>query len=295
MISSCANCGKGEGCDLKKCSACKMVQYCSVDCQKAHRPQHKRDCKKRAAEIFDEALFKQPPLNLNEDCPICFLSLPSLTTGRKYQSCCGKMICGGCVKAVLMDIDAKCPFCRVSVPRSDEDLIERIKKRVEMDDAEAIRSFGCCYYNGEYGVPQDYEKALQLWHRAGELGNATANCNIGNAHYNGNGVERDMKQAKHYWALAAVGGDEVSRYNLGSIIEERAGNMSKALKHHMIAAGCGYNNSLKRIKEFYMNGHATKDDYAKALRAHQKYVDGIKSAQRDEAAAFNNEKYRYCY
>ena len=146
MISSCANCGKGEGCDLKKCSACKMVQYCSVDCQKAHRPQHKRDCKKRAAEIFDEALFKQPPLNLNEDCPICFLSLPSLHTGRKYQSCCGKMICGGCVKAVLMDIDAKCPFCRVPVPRSDEDLIERIKKRVEMDDAEAIRSFGCCYY-----------------------------------------------------------------------------------------------------------------------------------------------------
>ena len=43
-----------------------------------------------------------------------------------------------------------------------------------------------------------------------------------------------------------------------------------------------------------MNGYATKDDYAKALRAHQKYVDGIKSAQRDEAAsAYDNDKYRY--
>ena len=49
-----------------------MVQYCSAACQKAHRPQHKRVCKKRAAEIFDEALFKQPPLN--EDCPICFFA-----------------------------------------------------------------------------------------------------------------------------------------------------------------------------------------------------------------------------
>src|SRR6056300_476560 len=66
------NCGKGEGCQLKKCSACKMVQYCSVDCQKAHRPQHKRECKKRAAEIFDKDLFKQPPQK--EDCPICFLT-----------------------------------------------------------------------------------------------------------------------------------------------------------------------------------------------------------------------------
>ena len=61
----------------------------------------------------------------------------------------------------------------------------------------------------------------------------------------------------------------------------------------MIAAECGDNESLKEIREFYMNGHATKDDYAKALRAHQKCIDGIKSAKRDEAAAFNSEKYRY--
>ena len=69
--------------------------------------------------------------------------------------------------------------------------------------------------------------------------------------------------------------------------------MNRSLKHYMIAAGCGDNKSLKRIREFYVNGNATKDDYAKALRAHQKYVDGIKSARRDEATAFNNDKYRY--
>ena len=70
--------------------------------------------------------------------------------------------------------------------------------------------------------------------------------------------------------------------------------MSRALKHHMIAAGSGDNDSLKKIREFYMNGHATKDDYAKALRAHQSYMDGIKSAQRDEAAsAHDNDEYRY--
>ena len=75
--------------------------------------------------------------------------------------------------------------------------------------------------------------------------------------------------------------------------EEETGNMSRALKHYMIAARGGDDDSLKEIREFYMNGHATKDDYAKALRAHQKYVDGIKSDQRDKAAAFNREKYRY--
>ena len=69
--------------------------------------------------------------------------------------------------------------------------------------------------------------------------------------------------------------------------------MDRALKHYMIAAGCGDDESLKHIKEFYMNGYATKDDYAKALRAYQTYVDEIKSNQREEAAAYDSDEFRY--
>ena len=65
------------------------------------------------------------------------------------------------------------------------------------------------------------------------------------------------------------------------------------LKHHIVTAECGDNDSLKKIKEYYVNGHASKDDYAKALRAHQKYLDGIKRAQRDEAAAYDSHHNRY--
>ena len=62
--------------------------------------------------------------------------------------------------------------------------------------------------------------------------------NIGYAYYHGEGVERDIEKAKHYWELAAIGGDADARYNLG-ILEENAGNMNRALKHYMIAVGCG--------------------------------------------------------
>ena len=53
-ITLCANCGKGEESagDLKSCTACKLVKYCNRDCQIAHRPQHKKECKKRAAEVY---------------------------------------------------------------------------------------------------------------------------------------------------------------------------------------------------------------------------------------------------
>ena len=69
--------------------------------------------------------------------------------------------------------------------------------------------------------------------------------------------------------------------------------MNIALKHHMIAVACGHDKSLKKIRELFTNGHATRDDYAKALGAYQEYIDGIKSKQRDKAAVFNSETYRY--
>ena len=60
----------------------------------------------------------------------------------------------------------------------------------------------------------------------------------------------------------------------------------------MIAVEFGNNESLKKIKQMYTNGHATKDDYAKALRAHQAYQDEIKSDQRDKAAA-SSDTFKY--
>lgn len=49
-IARCANCGNGneDGNSLKACMACKLVKYCGRDCQIAHRPHHKKACKKRA-------------------------------------------------------------------------------------------------------------------------------------------------------------------------------------------------------------------------------------------------------
>ena len=142
---------------------------------------------------------------------------------------------------------------------------------------------------GKYGLPQDYAKALELWHRAAELGYAPSYYSIGAAYYCGDGVgvERNEKKAVHYFELAAMGGDVIARYNLG-VIEFNAGNMDRALKHHMIAVGMGKSNSLEKIKLLFMSGDATKDDYAKALQVYQANLVEIKSPQRDEAAAFDD-------
>jgi len=301
-VSVCANCGK-EGDDVNNiCNKCKLVKYCNAACKKKHRHKHKKDCEEhlrlaaeRAAKLHDEQLFKQPPPE--EDCPICFLPLPSLEWGTRYKTCCGKMICSGCVYAPVYDNQGnkvdnkKCPFCRIPSPSTDEEIDERYKKRMLLNDPIAIYNQGNYYRDGRNGFSHDHVKALELYHRAAELGYYDAYVCIGASYNIGRGVEVDKMKAKHYYELAAMGGNEVARCNLGKI-EANLGNFDRALKHFMIAVRGGWSGSLVVIKDMYSKGWATKEDYTKALQLYQTYLGEIKSPQRDEAAAAD-EEYRY--
>ena len=104
-------------------------------------------------------------------------------------------------------------------------------------------------------------------------------------------MERDTKKAIRYYELAAMRGNVIARHNRG-YNESRAGNMERAIKHHMIAVRGGISESLKSIKLLYKNGNATKDDYTTVLQLYQEYLGEIKSKQRDDAAAADN-RYRY--
>ena len=138
----CANCGKGEGCELKtSCDECKIVKYCSQDCQLAHQIEHRKECKKQhttstihpqCKKDVKEALFKLPP---KENCPICKLRLPSLITGSTYMACCGKIICSGCDNANRQregcdpNNRKPCPFCRTPHHTSEKKLIARYEEQ----------------------------------------------------------------------------------------------------------------------------------------------------------------------
>ena len=257
--------------------------------------QHEKEDEKRDGK-HEEALFKQPPMR--EDCLICTMPLPSLNDGTKYKACCGNIICNGCSYAPVYDelgnvLPRICAFCRVPTPNTDAEIVERYKKRMEVDDAEAIYSLGCCISAGTRGLPQDYTKALELWHRAAKLGSMNAYHNIGGSYRTGNGVERDMKKANHYFELAAIMGNIESRFNLGIYEINDCQNLTRGFQHLMIGVRSGSNNCLKVIQELHSNGHVTKDDYSKALRAFRDYLDLIKSDKRDQAAAANYEEYRY--
>jgi len=106
------------------------------------------------------------------------------------MSCCGKLICSGCVHAVRSRAisagrqkeDDVCPFCRTPPTSSFDEAIKRLEKRMELNDSRAIYNMGCYYYSGNNGLPQNMAKALELWQRAAELGIGGAYYNLGNAY-----------------------------------------------------------------------------------------------------------------
>ena len=286
----CASCGIAGGDDitLKKC-ACYLVRYCSVKCQKDHRPQHKRECKKRIAELRDEMLFKQPESSHYGDCPICCLPLPIDTQkSTLMKECCSKRFCRGCDNANKKreaegGLQHKCPFCRETFPNSEEEYNERWLKRIEVNDPVAMCNMGTTRYH-----KGDYKSAIEYWTRAADLGDAEAHYQLSTRYFDGKGVEKDEKRERHHLTEAAIGGHPAARHNLGCT-EAENGRMDKAVKHWIIAATLGYDDSLEYVKLAYKNGYASKDDFAAALRGHHAAIAATKSPQRDKEEALREK------
>ena len=69
----------------------------------------------------------------------------------------------------------------------------------------------------------DYATAFRLRMVLAEQGNADAQCCVGYAYYQGEGTERNPKQAVYWYEKAALQGDVIAQYNLACAYEHGDG------------------------------------------------------------------------
>lgn len=110
-----------------------MVKYCvMLFVKKSIVPSTKRN----VGSFIQTA---SPP---EEDCPICKVRLPTKETGKMYHSCCGKVVCKGCIHKVSKVTGAQiCPSCNVPAPTTVREVNERNTKRMEGHGGAGSRSY----------------------------------------------------------------------------------------------------------------------------------------------------------
>ena len=304
-VCGCAECGEEGGASLKTCKACMLVKYCNANCQRTHWATHKKECKQRAAELRDEALFKDPPDK--EDCPICFLpmplkliccvSLPPATISsvpiydyadantklaskfmETYYPCCGKIICVGCDYSFDQSGNDKCPFCNSDQGgKTEEEQVEDLMKRVEANDAASIYVLADQHYQGLNGFQLDQAKAMELYTRAAELGYTKAHNRLGEIYHVHRG---ELRKAKFYYEAAAMAGHENARFALG-ILEDDSGNMGRAIKHFMIAASAGDYHAMFALLISLKKRGVSRESIDSTLAAYNSSCAEMRSEARD--------------
>ena len=280
-----------------------LVKYCNALCQKKHWSTHKKDCKLRAAELHDEALFKDPPPK--EDCPICFLPMPvkivscvslppatifsvpiydfamaneELKTEdmEQYYPCCGKTICAGCDYSFDQSGNiGKCPFCNSERYKTDEQHAVEIRRRMEKNDPTSTCLLAHSYHHGLNGLQQDHAKSIDLYTRAADLDHSVAHCQLASIYREGGNI----KKAKFHYEAAAMAGHEIARCCLGNM-EAKSGNIARAVKHWAISAAageCKAMHNLMALKDCY----DSRESIDSTLAAYNIYCAEVRSEARD--------------
>ncbi len=238
---------------------------------------------KRDPELRDDILFRQPESTYLGDCPICFL--PFLCSSDvDLKPCCSKLICNGCSFANFCrerkeGLEHKCPFCRHPEVISFEESVKHLAKRAEMNDPIGLCRMGHQRYNeGEYDL------AFEYWTKAAEVGDAKSQYRLSILYRQGLGVEKNEEKKLYYLEEAAIAGHLSARYNLGCC-EVKNGRIDRAVKHWIIAANLGHDESINLLKLCCKRGYVGKEDFASALLAHQTAVDCTKSPHREASKA----------
>lgn len=145
-------------------------------------------------------------------------------------------------------------------------LLEATKQGVENPDA--LYELGCLYKEGD-GVPQSTSKALGLWCKAAEQGQAAAQNKVGWAYHAGDGVAQDDAKAAWWFRLSAEQGDADGLCNLGV-----AYHFGKGVQRDDAEA-------VRLWKRSALTGHAEAES-----RLGYAYSKGLGVAQSDERAVF---------
>ena len=214
--------------------------------------------------------------------------LPIHESLQMYFSCCGKTLCGGCEYQHQMKSSGEltCAFCREPIPKSDEERLARLGKRVKLKDPDALQNLGVLYYTGAYGLSVNQKKGIGLLREAADLDCTVAQYQLGTFHYNGEmGLEENKEEGIKYWEKAAEGGDVVARHNLGHVQKNNCDFVS-AMRCWRLSASGGIRRSMEDLIDYFEGGVLHHGDLTETMQAMYRSKAEMRSDARGKYIAY---------
>ena len=127
------------------------------------------------------------------------------------------------------------------------------KPLAQKGNARAQFWLGALYYNGE-GINKDLKEAEKWFRLSAEQGDASAQSFLGGMYYYGNGVSEDYAESMKWNQLAAEQGHPVSQYLLGEMNYKGIGvpvDYLKGVKWYRLAAEQGFVDAQLMLSSWY--------------------------------------------
>lgn len=102
------------------------------------------------------------------------------------------------------------------------DGLRLIQQSADSGSAEGAHRLALVFANGDGGTPRNEARAVELFALAAEKGHKRAQLNLGTLYLLGQGVPRDLIQARAWLEKAAANGDPYALYALGRAMSESA-------------------------------------------------------------------------
>ena len=148
-----------------------------------------------------------------------------------------------------------------------EKAVEYYEKAANLGSTDAAYSLAIIYYLGIH-FDVDYEKAIEYLQMGLEQGDSRCQYLMGESYYFGNGVEQDYEKCAEYYKMAAEQGLPIAMNNYGDLFETGMGvelDYDQAFYWYTKAVAFGDGVAQYNVGHFYYEGWSVERNYNMAV------------------------------
>jgi uncharacterized protein len=148
--------------------------------------------------------------------------------------------------------------------------MQALQHATDAGSAEGAHRLALVYAQGQGGTVRNDARAAELFQKAAALGNQRAQVNVGILYFRGQGVPRDLVQARAWLEKAAANNDPYALYALGRTMDETQGlagaDPIRAADLYRRAGELGHPLAAMRYGLALAEGNGVKKDPIAALK-----------------------------